>query len=274
MARAAPESRDPDTKPGRGAAAGYIVRPVPRERQPVLDRLAGASRRFQVHALVELDVTAARERIAAAQPHVSWTGFLIATLARVVAAHPEVNARKAGNRILYFDRVDIGATVERHWQGRTILDIVMIHQADQLSCADITEALYSAKHGPGQPPNLRGLTAQIVRLPGPLRRTAIRMAATRPSIAATFGPAVGITSLGMFSQGWGWAIPLAPLTVIATVGGIVDRPVVREGQIVARPMLPMTLTFDHAIVDGAPAARVVETLRNLTETAAAFDPRN
>jgi pyruvate/2-oxoglutarate dehydrogenase complex dihydrolipoamide acyltransferase (E2) component len=261
---------EPPTGPIR--AAGYTVEPVPRERRPVLDRLSGASRRFQVHALVEFDVTAARERITAAPGHVSWTGFLIATLARAVAAHPDVNARKAGNRIVYFDRVDIGATVERQWEGATILDIVVIPQADQLSCAQITQMLHTAKHGPGQTHDPTGLTAQLVRLPGPLRRRAIRVAATRPSVAASFGPAVGITSLGMFSRGWGWAIPLAPLTVIATVGGVVDRPVVHQGSIMARPMLPITLTFDHAVLDGAPAARFVDTLRDLTETAAAFGP--
>jgi pyruvate/2-oxoglutarate dehydrogenase complex dihydrolipoamide acyltransferase (E2) component len=75
----------------------------------------------------------------------------------------------------------------------------------------------------------------------------------------------------MFSRGGGWAIPIVPLTLVATVGGIVDRPVVRDGRIVARPMLPLTLSFDHAVIDGAPAARFVETLRDLTETAAVFE---
>jgi len=41
------------------AAWGYGLRRIPSERQPVLDRLVGASRRFQVHALLELDVTEA-----------------------------------------------------------------------------------------------------------------------------------------------------------------------------------------------------------------------
>ena len=66
-------------------------------------------------------------------------------------------------------------------------------------------------------------------------------------------------------------VPLAPLTLIATVGGVVDRPAVREGVIVARAMLPLTVTFDHAVVDGAPAARFIDTLRELTETADALD---
>ena len=253
-------------------APGYVIRPVPRERQPVLDRLAGASRRFQVHALAELDVGEATRRIEGAQPHVSWTGFLIASLGRAVAVHPEVNSRKAGDSILYFDRVDIGATVERHWQGRTVLDVVLVRDADRRSCAEISELLREAKYGP--PPHYpqSRLSRQVMQLPGPLRRTAIRVAGRRPSVAASFGPAVGVTSIGMFSDGWGWAIPLAPLTLIATVGGIVDRAVVREGQIVARPMLPLTLSFDHAVIDGAPAARFTETLRTVVETAAAFDP--
>ena len=102
------------------------MRAVPRDRQPILDRLAGASRRFQVHALLELDVTTPMARIAASEPRVSWTGFVIASVARAVAMHPEVNARKAGNAIVSFDRVDIGATVERHWQGRTVLDAMPV----------------------------------------------------------------------------------------------------------------------------------------------------
>lgn len=253
-----------------GAGRAYAVRPVPRERQPVLDRLAGASRRFTVHALLEVDVTQPARWIAHAEPRVSWTGFVIASVARAVAAHPEVNARRAGNRILYFEQVDVGATVERRWQGRGTLDILMIPDAGRKSCSEISERLHSAKYGPPQQHPRTGLTAALVRLPGPVRRAAIRIAATRPALAATFGPAVGVTSLGMFTRGWGWGIPVAPLTLITTVGGIVDRPVVRDARIVARPMLPLTLSFDHAVVDGAPAARFVETLRTLIETAAAF----
>ena len=237
----------------------------------MLDRLVGASRRFQVHALVEFDVTEATARIVDADPRVSWTGFVVASLARSVALHPEVNARKAGRRILTFDRIDIGATVERHWQGEAILDIVTIGEADRKSCAEISARLHEAKEGPGRAHRQSGLTALAWRLPGPLRRTAFRIAATRPRVAATFGPAVGVTSLGMFSSGWGWAIPLAPLTVIVTVGEVVDRPVVHDGRIVARPMLPLTLSFDHAVIDGAPAARFTATLRALVETAAVFE---
>jgi len=262
---------DADANASGSPRTGYTLDPVPRNRRPVLDRLIGASRRFQVHALVEFDVTEAKARIVAAEPRVSWTGFVIASMARAVALHPEVNARKAGSRILTFDRVDVGATVERQWRGDAVLDIVAIRDADSTPCAEISELLHEAKFGPPQEHRQSGVAAQLWRLPGPIRRAAFRMAATRPRVAATFGPAVGVTSIGMFSSGWGWAIPLAPLTVIATVGGVEERPVVREGTIVARSMLPMTLSFDHAVIDGAPAARFTATLRTLVETAAVFE---
>jgi hypothetical protein len=261
---------DPGVRPPMQPEWGYLLRPVPPERQPVLDRLAGASRRFQVHALLELDVTDAKSCVLAAEPRVSWTAFVIASVARAVALHPEVNSRIAGSEILYFDRIDVGATVERHWQGRTELDIVMIPGADRKSCAEITAILHRAKYGPGQPHPQRGLTRALMRMPGPLRRTGIRMASRRPRLASRFGPAIGVTSVGMFTRSWGWAIPVAPLTVTVTVGPAADRPVVVHGEIVARTMLPLTISFDHAVIDGAPAARFTETLRALVETAAAF----
>lgn len=77
----------------------------------------------------------------------------------------------------------------------------------------------------------------------------------------------------MFGQRLGLGQARCPLTLIATVGIGVERPTVHDDeQIVARPMLPLTLSFDHAVIDGAPAARFTETLRNLTETAAALHP--
>ena len=270
MTRAGPEFV-PGVRQAVAGAPGYVVGRIPKERQPVLDRLAGASRRFQVHALTELDVTDAAARIRDSEPRVSWTGFVLATLARAVALHLEVNARRAGNRILAFQRVDVGATVERHWEGRTVLDVVGIHDADRMSCAAISELLHGAKYGPGASHRPGGVAAWLVRLPGPLRRTAFRMAAASPRVSATLGPAIGVTSIGMFSGTWGWAVPLAPLTVIATVGAVMDRPAVRDGRIVIRSMLPVTLSFDHAVIDGAPAARFTETLRELIETAAVFE---
>ena len=56
-----------------------------------------------------------------------------------------------------------------------------------------------------------------------------------------------------------------------TLGGIATKPAVVDGQIVPREMLSVTLSFDHDVVDGAPAARFVERLKKLAEGAAGLE---
>jgi pyruvate/2-oxoglutarate dehydrogenase complex dihydrolipoamide acyltransferase (E2) component len=252
---------------------GWHVEPLPPDRRVVLDMLAAAShRRFPVHGLVELDVSEARARLRAADRAVSWTGFVIATVAAAVARHPGVNARRAGSRVVLFDRVDVGATVERRRGDAVALDVVAIPAADRMDPAAITALLHEAKSSPTPVTAPSAAPRLVARLPGPARRRLTALAVRRPSVAARLGPAVGVTSLGMFGPGGGWAIPLPPLTVIVTVGGLVERAVVRDGAVVVRPMLPLTVSFDHGVVDGAPAARFVQTLRELTEGATVLGP--
>ena len=60
----------------------------------------------------------------------------------------------------------------------------------------------------------------------------------------------------MFGKGGGWGIAFLPThTLGLTVGGITQKPGVQDGQIEVREYLNLTLSFDHDIVDGAPAAR-------------------
>ena len=77
---------------------------------------------------------------------------------------------------------------------------------------------------------------------------------------------VGITAVGMFGKGAGWGIPPALPTLMMTVGGISQKPVFIDGQIVMRDYLNLTISFDHDIIDGAPAARFTERLKELIES--------
>jgi pyruvate dehydrogenase E2 component (dihydrolipoamide acetyltransferase) len=78
-----------------------------------------------------------------------------------------VNARRAGNRALFFDRVDVGATVERQVDGGVALGAVTIRDADRKSCAAISEELSRAKQAQDPPPTRQGLAARAARLPDP-----------------------------------------------------------------------------------------------------------
>jgi pyruvate/2-oxoglutarate dehydrogenase complex dihydrolipoamide acyltransferase (E2) component len=77
---------------------------------------------------------------------------------------------------------------------------------------------------------------------------------------------VGITAVGMFGGDGGWGIPVSFPSLHITVGGIEKKPGVVDGRIEIREFLCLTLSFDHDIIDGAPAARFTQRLRALIES--------
>jgi len=56
-----------------------------------------------------------------------------------------------------------------------------------------------------------------------------------------------------------------PQAAILAVGATEDRPVARDGELVVRPTMTMTLTVDHRAVDGAPAADFLRTVKGMVE---------
>ena len=60
--------------------------------------------------------------------------------------------------------------------------------------------------------------------------------------------------------------PAPPTTLMMTVGGIGEKPGVVDGQIAIREYLSLTISFDHELIDGAPAARFTERLKELIES--------
>ena len=74
-----------------------------------------------------------------------------------------------------------------------------------------------------------------------------------------------VTNLGMYDIDAFTPIINLPEAAILGVGRIQPKPVVHEGQIVARQMWTLSLTFDHRLVDGAPAARFLQRIKQLVE---------
>lgn len=79
-----------------------------------------------------------------------------------------------------------------------------------------------------------------------------------------------ITNVGQMGGWFGTSILRAPEAAILGIGKIEDKAVVRQGQIVARPILPIALTFDHRVIDGQEALAFIQTLRRTLEE----DPRS
>jgi 2-oxoacid dehydrogenase/acyltransferase catalytic subunit len=120
-------------------------------------------------------------------------------------------------------------------------------------------------------------------LPPRFLRTAMNLSAWLTSDLDRDVPALGlrrqafgnamITSVGM----WGVSRAYSPLAayyrvpVLVLVGAVVQRPVAVAGQVVIRPMLTLTATFDHRYADGLQAAEFARAVRDYCTDPAAFD---
>jgi pyruvate/2-oxoglutarate dehydrogenase complex dihydrolipoamide acyltransferase (E2) component len=87
-----------------------------------------------------------------------------------------------------------------------------------------------------------------------------------PTLFKRLGGTVGLSSIGMFAGGHGgWGIPIAPPTLMITVGGIAIKPRYVNGDLEPRELLDLTISVDHAVVDGGTAARFTRRLGELLE---------
>ena len=85
------------------------------------------------------------------------------------------------------------------------------------------------------------------------------------------GSSITISSLGGFDIDSFTPVVNLPEAAIIGVGTVVDRPVVRSGKIEVAPIMKLSLSFDHRIVDGAPAARFLQLLKRRLESLGFLD---
>ncbi|MGQ9568145.1 MAG: 2-oxo acid dehydrogenase subunit E2 [Anaerolineae bacterium] len=166
---------------------------------------------------------------------VSYNDILVRVCAVALREHPEANARLGDGEVELLDRVNIGLAVDTE---RGLL-VPVIHDADRLSIPQIAARsaalIEAARSGRSRPDDLTGGTFTI-------------------------------TNLGMLGvEGFTPVIHL-PECCILGVGRIVRKPVALEDdQVAVRPMLTLSLAFDHRVLDGAPAARFLGRIAELVE---------
>jgi hypothetical protein len=129
---------------------------------------------------------------------------------------------------------------------------------------EIHDEMRSAQTQPAQTAESRFMR-WFVFLPAFVRRPFYWVVMRMPRTFRQYSSSVMVTAVGMFGRGGGWAITMPNFTLTVALGGITEKPWVVEGRIEVREVLDMTVSIDHDIVDGAPAARFVNQLRELVE---------
>jgi len=245
------------------------------QQQLTADYMRMAGHRSNVHGLVEVDVTDTRERIRTIAEEtgtkLSFTAFIVFCLATTVAEQPHVQRyRDWRGRIHDFEDVDVNVLIERETDGERIGVPHVIRRANEQSVRSIHDEIRRVKAGGMDRPE-PGLARVARRLPGVLRRQIWRLPQWFPTRWKRLAGSVAITSVGMFGTGSGWAISPTNYTLQLTVGGIGTKPRLIDGELRSREFLSLTVTFDHDVVDGAPATRFVQRLGERLEAGHGLD---
>ena len=253
----------------------FDILPFPPERGIVVDAGYLGTGRHITYGLVEVDITKARElrRLLSARDDtkVSFTAFVAASLARAIACNPKVQAyRDWRGRLVVFHDVDVVTMIEAE-QGAVAIPHI-IRNANRRTVRDISDEIRSIQASPGKSEQHGMLVALAPRIPRFLRLLFFRTVKKNPHWFKRLEGTVVVTSVGMFGRGGGWGIGFLPThTLGLTVGGIARKPGVHDDQIEVREYLHLTLSFDHDIVDGAPAARFTRKLVELIEMATVLE---
>ncbi len=249
----------------------FDILPFPPGREVVVDAGYLAAGRHIVYGLLEVDVTRARElvRVLSARDstRMSFTAFLVASLARAVSLHPKVQAyRDWRGRLVVFHDVDVVTMIEP--QAGAVAIPHIIRHANGRTVRDISDEIRSIQASPQKSEQNRTLVALAPRVPRFARLLFFWAVKKNPHWFKRLQGTVVVTSVGMFGKGGGWGIGFLPThTLGLTVGGMARKPGLHGDQIAVREYLNLTISFDHDIVDGAPAARFARQLVELIEMA-------
>jgi pyruvate/2-oxoglutarate dehydrogenase complex dihydrolipoamide acyltransferase (E2) component len=252
--------------------------PWPRVRELVTDALTAAHKAHLAHALAEVDVSQAMAAIdmykAAAPEGPSFTAFLVYCLGRAVAEHPMLHAyRKGRKKLVISGDVDVSTMIEKRKPDGALVPVsYVVRGANRKSLAEINDELRQAVRSDlaGDP----GVSyrRRIMRLPRSARRLLWWWVTRDPDRFRRQWGTVMLSNVGscMLPRPF-FAMADSFFTCTLTIGGRYERVAWVDGRPEPRQTLNVTVTVDHDIVDGGPAARFGQTLTRLIEEGAGLD---
>ncbi|MGI6037203.1 MAG: dihydrolipoamide acetyltransferase family protein [Limnochordia bacterium] len=165
---------------------------------------------------------------------ISYTDILVAITARALEDHPEVNSRWEDGQIRRLGEVNVGVAV-------------------------------GAENGLVVPVVKGANRKRISQISGELKELIQKAQAGKLGPEEISGGSFTISNLGMFGIDRFQAIINPPESGILAVGQMKDQAVVRDGEITVRPMMSLTVTLDHRVLDGVQGARFLGRIKEMME---------
>lgn len=207
-----------------------------------LQEAKGTIPHFYVQQIINAEpLIALREQLAHLEIKVSFNDLIVKGTALALRKHPDINSgfNAANMTIMRYQTVDISIAVS-------------------LDSGLITPIVKHADYK-----NVQEISAEI-------RELAKRAKENKLAPHEFQGGSFTISNLGMYGVSQFIGIINPPQAGILSVGGILDQPVVRNGQVVPGKTLSLTLSADHRVVDGVAGAKFLKTLQSILENPAAL----
>jgi pyruvate/2-oxoglutarate dehydrogenase complex dihydrolipoamide acyltransferase (E2) component len=223
-----------------------------------------------IHGLVECDVTQARKIIrqhkAQTGETLSFSAFFLGCLGKAIDMNKQMQAyRNWRNQLIIFDDVDVNTLFEVDVDGKKTIRPHILRAVNKKSLYEIHREIraFQQEHTSSQESKF---IAWFVLLPRFIRRLFLWTLFKKPQLIKEYYGTVMVSSVGMFGTGSGWGIPVSNHTLQLTLGGIAKKPGVVADRIEVREYLSITISIDHDMIDGAPAARFTQQLKELIES--------
>jgi pyruvate dehydrogenase E2 component (dihydrolipoamide acetyltransferase) len=207
-------------------------------RKFISERMAQSSRTAaRVTITTEADVSEATQILAEMRkqhPEVTYTDFVARAVVIALKENPLLNSVWIGDEVYIVDDINLGIAVASD-EG---LVVPVIPNADRKMIPELAktrqEVVSRAREGKALPQDFIGGTFTI-------------------------------TNLGMFGVDYFTPIINPPENAILGIGKVSEKPTVFEGKIQVRTLMPLSLSFDHRVIDGAPAAIFLKRAKELLE---------
>ena len=164
--------------------------------------------------------------------NVTYTDFIVQACAHALRQHPRMNAYLEGDIIRANSDIHVGLAVALD-EG---LIVPVVRDADKKSLKDIAAEA---------------------------KTLAEKARASQLKLEEVSGGTFTVSNLGMYGVDAFTPIINAPQSGILGVGRIVEKPVIHRGEVTRRSMMVLSLTFDHRVIDGAPAGAFLQTVADL-----------
>lgn len=193
------------------------------------------SARTAPHSTITMEVDMANAESLRRQTNISFTDVLVKAVAQALKEHMYINSTLENDQIKVYEDINIGVAVATE-KG---LVVPVIHKADKKALSEVV--------------------ATLKELIAKAREDRL----TKDDLT---GGTFTITNLGMYGVEMFIPIINPPEAAILGVGETTQRPAVENGEIKIKPIVRLSLSYDHRIVDGAPAAQFLQKIRRILES--------